>query len=51
MPILSNCEVVCNVKQCMRAEGPRTVMLIFKLFFKTKNYVGPVAQLVRAVDS
>ena len=27
------------------------VMLRFPLFFDTKSYVGPVAQLVRAVDS
>ena len=51
VPILSNCEVVCSVKQQQHDGNSRVVMLIFALFFTIKNYVGPVAQLVRAVDS
>ena len=51
---LTNLSVVESFKSVKRRKCSKTLwadMLKFLLVFTIKNYVGPVAQLVRAVDS
>jgi len=48
---LSDFESFNSIKQGKHGKPSWVVMLKFRPRFYDKNYVGPVAQLVRAVDS